>query len=205
MGVAETAPAGVQAVAEACNLDPRRVQQLVQEGALPRAARGVYDVDACLRAYVRYLQAAVQSKATLGDEGEVVTTKNAKAQLTQYQADLKRLELAERRGSVIAIDDHERILSTLIIETKARVMAIAPRVAPKVIGLSSRIMVQATIEEEAKLALTELAQRTPTLPAAADGASEAAAPPTVRRARKAKTTAKRRRTTKQKAAPEVAS
>jgi hypothetical protein len=41
--------------AAALHLGERRVQQLVREG-LPKAARGRYDVDKCLRFYVRYLQ-----------------------------------------------------------------------------------------------------------------------------------------------------
>jgi phage terminase Nu1 subunit (DNA packaging protein) len=42
-------------VAQALNLEVRRVQQLVKEG-IPREARGQYDAVKCMLFYIRYLR-----------------------------------------------------------------------------------------------------------------------------------------------------
>lgn len=191
--------AALPEICEALDLTPQRVNQLAKEGVLPREGRGKYDLVACLRAYVRYLQNAVQSKASMTEDGEVVTTKNAKAQLTQYQAEIKKLELAQRRGSVIAIADHESILSTLIIEAKAGMNAIPARVAPKVLGVESRLMVQAIIDAEVKAVLVQLAKRTPAL-ARADHAQDS---PTSKTKAKSRTRKKATKRTAKKATVEA--
>jgi len=51
-------PVDVTKVASALNLDPRRVQQLVQEG-MPRMSRGQYDPVKYMVWYIRYLQREV--------------------------------------------------------------------------------------------------------------------------------------------------
>ena len=49
---------GVEDLATALNLKRRRVSQLVQQGILPPAQKGRYDVVECLKAYVTYSAAA---------------------------------------------------------------------------------------------------------------------------------------------------
>ena len=46
----------------------------------------------------------------------------------------------------------------MVLVTKARIMAIAPRVAPELVGETSRIMIQAKIECACKEALSYLAK-----------------------------------------------
>ena len=53
----------VERVAQALNLDARRVQQLVKLG-MPKEGRGQYDAVKCLLWYIRYLQAALEKKRT---------------------------------------------------------------------------------------------------------------------------------------------
>lgn len=176
--------ATVEAIATACHVSVRRVQQLVAEGVLPRATRGAYDRDACTAAYVRYLQRSLASRAGDGTDGDAdgagATPTDAprgatgrRAELLRVQTEIKQLELAKARGQLMAISDHESFISSMIIEAKARIMAIAPRVAPRVLGMTSRLMAQATIEAEIKVALSELARTTATV--GSEGANDAAA------------------------------
>jgi hypothetical protein len=59
----------VTRVAQALNLDERRIQQLVKEG-LPREKRGQYDAVKCMLWYIRYLQVVIEKKAVnLGNGG----------------------------------------------------------------------------------------------------------------------------------------
>ncbi len=159
---------GVTKVASALNLDKRRVQQLVAEGVLPRAVRGQYDPVKCMLCYVRYLQKVLERKGVLildggldggfvgerGERGEQVE----RLRLLRADADLREMELAKQRGLLVAITDVEMELTDLVLTTKARILAIAPRVAPELVGETSRVMVQAKLEKACKEALAYLAR-----------------------------------------------
>jgi phage terminase Nu1 subunit (DNA packaging protein) len=151
------ATVGVGKVASALNLDERRVQQLVKEG-MPRVSRGRYDPVKYMLWYVRYLQGVLErsSVPTLDDgfSGE----RAERVRLLRAQADLREMELASQRSSVIPVADYERTLAAFVLTVKARIMAIAPRVAPEVTGQNSRVMIQALIEKQCKEALSYLAK-----------------------------------------------
>jgi|GEM_PF-4449891 len=156
-------PATLDQVAEALNLSVRRVNQLAAEGTIPRIAKGEYDLERCMMAYIRHLQRAVASKASMNEDGEITTTRNERANLLRIQIERETLDLAKAKGEAMSIADHYTILSSLIGETKARIMSIAPRVAPHLVGQDSRVMIQAKIEAEAKVALMHLSEITPRL------------------------------------------
>jgi hypothetical protein len=80
--------ANVERVAQALNLDKRRVQQLVKEG-MPRAERGLYDPIKCLLWYVRYLQAALEKKAVPMPDGSLTGEREERVRLIRADADLR--------------------------------------------------------------------------------------------------------------------
>lgn len=141
------------------NLTPTRVQQLVQEG-LPKKLRGKYDQDQCVGFYIRYLQALVVKKAIVGEGGEVLKNeREERLRLLRADADLREIELARERGQLVAIEDVEKEMTDLILVTKARVLAVGARVAPELVGETSRVMIQAVIEKAHKEALSQLAKK----------------------------------------------
>jgi len=71
------------------------------------------------------------------------------------------LHLLKIKGELMAVEDHLRVISDMILETKARVMAVAARVAPQLQGQTSRVMIQAVVEKALRDALTDLAERVP--------------------------------------------
>jgi len=148
----------IRQVAEILNLTPRRVQQLVQEG-LPLKVRGKYDQDLCVGWYIRYLQALVEKKIILDSGGAVLANeRDERLRLLRADADLREIELARKRGQLVAIEDVEHEMTDLILVTKARVLAVGARVAPELVGETSRVMIQAVIEKAHKEALTQLAK-----------------------------------------------
>lgn len=147
----------VTKVASALNLTEQRVQQLVHEG-LPREGRGQYDPVKCMLWYIRYLQQALEKKAVPTLEGGFVGEREERVRLLRADADLREIELAKERSQVIAIADYERTLADLILTTKARIMAIPPRLAPELIGETSRVMIQAKLEKACKESLAYLAR-----------------------------------------------
>lgn len=140
------------------NLTKSRVFQLVAEG-MPKELRGKYDVDKCTGWYVRYLQAALEKKAVPMDGRGMVSEREERVRNLRAAADLKEIELARARGLLVSIEDVEREMTDLVLTTKARVMAVAPRLAPELLSETSRVMAQAKIEKSLKEALLHLADR----------------------------------------------
>ena len=148
---------GVTKIASALNLEVRRVQQLVHEG-MPREARGQYDPIKCAAWYIRYLQRVIDRKImpTLdgGDAGE----RAARVRILQTQADLKEIEVAKQRSQLVAIPDVEAAFADLARTTEAHIMAIPPRLAPELVGETSRVMMQGKLESAIEKAVARLAK-----------------------------------------------
>jgi phage terminase Nu1 subunit (DNA packaging protein) len=146
----------IKDVAAALNLTTARVHQLVQEG-LPKKLRGKYDQDECTGWYIRYLQTLVERKMVVDEGGKLFATdRQERLRLLTADADMRELELARERSQLVAVDEVEKEMADLVLTTKARVLAVAGRVAPDLIGETSRVMVQAKIEKALKEALVHL-------------------------------------------------
>ncbi len=147
----------VTKVAAALNLTPQRVQQLVHEG-MPREDRGRYDAVKCMLFYIRYLQRALEKKSVPMADGGYAGEREERIRLLRADADLREIELAKERGQLVAIQDVEIAMTDLVLTTKARIIAIPPRLAPELVGEPSRVMVQAKLEKACKEALAYLAE-----------------------------------------------
>jgi hypothetical protein len=189
--------ASVEQVATACNIDVRRVQQLAKEGVFPRESRGEYSLGKCMAAYIRYLQAAMSSKSSMDDDGNVTNTKHQRSRLLDVELATAEINLARAREQVMAIDDHKMIIANLILETKARVMTIGARAAPKVLNQKSRGAIKKAIDVEALDTLVAMSKVALPMPAAAI-ASKRPAGEKVRKRTKAKKKVKAKKTAKQK-------
>lgn len=144
-------------VAQALNLTEQRIHQLVKEG-LPKEGRGQFDPVKCMLWYIRYLQQALAKKAVPTPDGGFVGEREERVRLLRADADLKEIELAKERGLLVALPDIETTLTDLVLTTKARIMAIPPRLAPELVGETSRVMIQAKLEKACKESLAYLAR-----------------------------------------------
>jgi phage terminase Nu1 subunit (DNA packaging protein) len=144
-------------IAQLLNLSEQRIHQLVKVG-MPREARGQYDPMKCMQWYIRYLQAALEKKSVPMADGGYAGVREERVRLLRAEADLKEIELAKQRGTLIAIADVEAEMTELVLTTKARIMAIPPRLAPELVGETSRVMIEAKIAKSCKEALTLLSR-----------------------------------------------
>jgi len=140
------------------NLTKQRVHQLVAEG-MPRELRGKYDLDKCAQWYIRYLQSVIEKKAIPMDDGEYASEHKEKIRKMRLEADLKEIDLAQRRGQLIAIGDVDKEMSELVLTTKARLMSVPARLAPELVGENSRVMIQAKLDKSLREALGQLAAK----------------------------------------------
>lgn len=150
--------ANVTRVAQALNLTEMRVQQLVKEG-MPREGRGQYDAVKCMAWYIRYLQAALKKKSLPTTDGAYAGEREQRVRLLKADADLREIELAEKQGQLVPLADVEAEMTNLVLITKARILAVAPRVAPELLGLTSRVMAHAIVEKALNEALLQLSKR----------------------------------------------
>src|SRR5580658_2689107 len=111
------------------NVTPRRVQVLASEFGMPRAGKGLYDAGKCLLWYIRYLQDALDKKAVPTGDGTYSGMKDERARSLRADAELKEIELAEKRGTLVRIETVKKVFVDLVHMTKARVMATPPRIA----------------------------------------------------------------------------
>lgn len=139
-------------------LTVERVRQLVNEG-MPKVGRDEFDGVRCMFWYLGRMRRAVAHKETENEDGGHSGLRSERKRLTKAQADREELELAKLRGEMIAVADWEKATSDLVASAKARLLAVPARVAPKVLGETSRVMVQGIIEKEIKEALSSLAKK----------------------------------------------
>jgi len=144
-------------VARALNLTESRVHQLVKAG-LPKERRGQYDAVKCMLWYVRYLQNAIEKRTAPALDGAFVGERRERIRLLRAAADLKEDRLAKERSQLVAVSDAEAVIKDLVRTTTAEIMAIPPRLAPQLVGETSRVMIQAKLEKSCKEALAYLAR-----------------------------------------------
>jgi phage terminase Nu1 subunit (DNA packaging protein) len=155
----------IEECAHELNLGSRRVQQLAKEG-LPRSERGVYDVVACFRWYVRYLQKKLVERALPedgdGDAGGPATSASAtRHKMLSIESELKQIELAEKREQLVSIEKVTKDLQAIVVEIRTRILALPPRLAAEVLGETDLAVSQVKIDRSLKGALECLSQYDP--------------------------------------------
>lgn len=150
---------GIMEIAAILNLTKARISQLTRDG-FPKTDRGKYDRDECARFYIRYLQALIEKRASVDEGGKIFASeREERLRLLRADADLREIELARERSALVSVEDVEREMTDLIVLTTARMMAVAPRLAPELVGETSRVMVHAKLECALRDTLRTLAQR----------------------------------------------
>jgi phage terminase Nu1 subunit (DNA packaging protein) len=164
---AATYPATV--IAKLLLLTERRVQQLAGEGVIPKAERGRYALAPAVQGYVRYLK----DRAGGGD-AETDEIGTSKARLIKARARMAELEADALEGKLLDRAEVERAWKTIVLNMRAKLMAIPVRAAPQIVTAPTIAQAAAMLERLVSEALNELAEQPiEGAPAAADDIADA--------------------------------
>jgi hypothetical protein len=113
---------------------------------------------------VRYLQRKLVERAH-PETGDGAIAKSGAGEtrhkLLSIEAELKSIELAEKRGELVSIDRVTKDLEKIVVEVRTRILALAPRIAAAVIGENDLAVSQVKIDRLLKAALMALSQFDP--------------------------------------------
>jgi hypothetical protein len=143
-------------LADVFGLTETRIHQLVAKEKMPKESRGRFDLMICIRFYIKYLQTRIE-KRSVEIGGEITAVSDQRVRGLKAGAELKEIEVAERRGKTVNVDDVREMISEMVLMTKARLLAVPARLAVDLVNETSRVMIQAKIEKAIKEALTTLA------------------------------------------------
>ena len=145
------------------HIGPRYIYDLAKQG-FPRVSPGRYNIPKCFRFYVRYLQRKLVERAH-PETGDGAIAKSGAGEtrhkLLSIEAELKSIELAEKRGELVSIDRVTKDLEKIVVEVRTRILALAPRIAAAVIGENDLAVSQVKIDRLLKAALMALSQFDP--------------------------------------------
>ena len=150
-------------VARELNIGERYVYDLQKRG-LPRVEAGRYNIPKCFRWYVRYLQRKLVERAhPESGDGSVPgpAAGETRHKLLSIEAELKQIELAEKREQLISIEKVQKDLEAIVVEIRTRILALPPRLAAEVLGETDLAVSQVKIERSLKGALDVLSQFDP--------------------------------------------
>src|SRR6266568_4383250 len=111
-------------VAQEFGVSERQVQLYVQ-GGMPKAGHGKYDLLPCFRWYSQKLKQELSDASEKAGDLEYEQMRNQRA-----MADIKELELAEKRGQLIPLATYKAHIGAQFITVRQNILALAAKIAP---------------------------------------------------------------------------
>jgi hypothetical protein len=152
---------------ELVGVSEKTVRNWMNNNGLPFADAGrsrVIESVAAVKWYVAYCGTEsgnggnnVKNKASQTEPEVSEDYGEALARKTTAEADLKELQLAQRRGQVASIEYVEKVVTASIVATKTQIEALPSKLANQLIGISDRTTVQKLLSREMNQLLTNLA------------------------------------------------
>jgi hypothetical protein len=144
------------------NLGRSRIFQLRKEpDPLPQVKPGLYDILECCRWYVRYLQRKILERSLRKDDGDGPAASVMRHEMLSIEAELKKIELAEKREQLVSIDKVQKDLEAIAAEIRRCFSALPKKIAAEVLGETDLAVSQVKIDRSLRGALTVLSQFDP--------------------------------------------
>lgn len=123
--------ASVDTIAKLLDMTPRRVQQLANEGIIPKPKdRGQYEIIPCVVGYIKHIKGMLN-----GEAGDLASEKT---RLTRAQAEKTEIETARLKGELVSLAGAERGWSALVGAFRAKMLTLPPRASPVVVNKKER-------------------------------------------------------------------
>lgn len=164
-------------LADFLGMQPLTVSQYATQGYFVRAGRNLYHLRDCVRKFVddqRKLTRGMSHRNAanaIPAEGVALT---AKQRIEEAKAAALEMDLAEKRGEMVPVDQANQLISELAATTKQRLLGIPAKIAPLLVGSDDLNGIASTIEDAVLEALSEISERA-TLIDEDEGGSDAAA------------------------------
>lgn len=143
----------VQVIARLLMISERRVQQLANEGVIPRTESRRYNLEESVQAYIQFLQGKNVGRAMADEQ---IDFHEEKARLTKIQADKAQLELDEMARSLVKAEEVSREWYNAVTDCKGRLLSIPSKAAPIVAAETSAGACKKIIDDLVFEALEEL-------------------------------------------------
>lgn len=138
-------------IAKLLDLSNRRVQQLSKEGIIPKTERGRYELVPAVRGYIRYLK---ERSINPG----VVSFDEVRARKTAAEAEMAELELLQRKGDLIPMQQVVDTWLELIASCRSKMLSMPAKLAPVVAVEDNPAVCKQIVEEQMMEALDEIAR-----------------------------------------------
>ena len=132
-------------------LTPRRLQQLVTEGVIPKVERGRYELAPVVQAYIQYLR-----ERSVPGQMNVVSLDEARQRKLAADAKLAEIEVAKAEGAVASISAVEKGWTDLVHTVRGRLLALPQNIAAMVAVEDDTGKCEALMAREIRSALAEL-------------------------------------------------
>lgn len=135
-------------------LSLRRVQQLIQDGTIPKTAKGKFPLVKAVTAYIGTINARTPSEASAKVE---MDRRTAEARLKAAKARMAELETKELEGKMHRAEDVKAIMEDMVFTIRSAILTLPARLALDVAHTDDPAECQAIIRKEVFEILKELA------------------------------------------------
>lgn len=149
--MADPATHSVDVIARLLDLTTRRVQQLSNEGVIPKAERGRYELVPAVRGYIAYLK---ERSINPG----VVSFDEVRARKIAAEAEMAEIELREKKGQLIPASEVVASWGEIVGACRSKLLAVPAKIAPVVAVEDNPAVCKKIVEEQIGEALYELAK-----------------------------------------------
>jgi phage terminase Nu1 subunit (DNA packaging protein) len=142
----------IATIAALLDLTERRVQQLSQQGVIPRLKHGRYSVTASVHAYIRYLR----ERAMQGDAAGADQIAASRAALMKARARTATLEADQLDGRLLLRADVEKAWVTIMSAMRSRLLAVPSTTAQSIIYLTTPSQIASLLTQAISEALDDI-------------------------------------------------
>ena len=128
------------------------IANLATDGILPRADRGLFNLPACVQAYLRHKLV----KAKAGDI-TVHSLVAERSRLTKIKADAAEVEARKLAGELVPAADIDIAWLSVAGAVRSKLLLLPTKVAPRIVALKTPAEAQALLRKEINAALAAIA------------------------------------------------